>query len=184
MKRRLSSFWRIVPNSHRASDQAADPSPARTGSPLLKRLAAREGGALLEMAFTAPVFMMLLMGIFSVSVALYQKLALAEAVSVGARFIALDRGDTDPCTAATAKITSVASGLSSSKMSFTYTLNGVATSGTACAGSGSAPNANMVSGASATVRVTYPCALIAFPAFGNRFSTTCNLSTSITEVIQ
>ncbi|HEY2860610.1 MAG TPA: TadE/TadG family type IV pilus assembly protein [Terracidiphilus sp.] len=148
------------------------------------RLASTEGAAMVEMALTVPIVFMLLLGMFSLSMALYQKLALAEAVSVGGRFLAIDRGDNDPCTSTTSKITAAAPGLTSSKMGFTYTLNGVKTTGTGCAGSSGSANANMISGANAQISVTYPCVLNWFPAFGNVSSTTCSLQSQIVEVIQ
>ena len=40
-----------------------------------------EGGALVEMAVTLPLIMLIMTGIFSFSMALYQKLQLAEAVA-------------------------------------------------------------------------------------------------------
>ena len=53
-----------------------------------------EGGALVEMAVTLPIVMVIMTGVFSFSIALYQKLQLAEAVSVGGRQLAVARGQT------------------------------------------------------------------------------------------
>jgi Flp pilus assembly protein TadG len=139
---------------------------------------------MVEMAVFMPVILMLLLGVFTFSLTIYQKLALAEAVSTGGRFLSIDRGDTDPCSSTTSKIKAVSTGITQSKMTFTYTLNGVVTNGTTCPGSGGLANANMVSGANAQVSVSYPCNLISFPAFGNTFNTTCSLKSTIVEVIQ
>ena len=59
------------------------------------------GGALVETAVSMPIILVLMTGIFSFSIALHQKLALAEAVSAGGRVLAVERGDTDPCQKAT-----------------------------------------------------------------------------------
>lgn len=55
-----------------------------------------EGGALVEMAVTLPLIMLIMTGIFSFSMALYQKLQLAETVAAAGRQLAVDRGDHDP----------------------------------------------------------------------------------------
>ena len=70
-----------------------------------------EGGALVEMAVTLPIVMAVMTGIFSFSIALYQKLQLAEAVSNAGHLLATDRGDTDPCTTATNAVYAAAPGL-------------------------------------------------------------------------
>jgi Flp pilus assembly protein TadG len=139
---------------------------------------------MVETALAMPIILMVLTGIFFFSMAIYQKLALAEAVSVGGRFLSVDRGDTNPCSSATSKIVAAAPGLTASSMSFTYTLNGVATSGTSCPGSAGAANANMVAGGNAQIYVTYPCVLRYYPAFGNSFAGSCTLHAGVVEVVQ
>lgn len=148
------------------------------------RVAETEGNALVEMALSLPILLMLFTGIFSFSMAIYQKLALAEAVSVGGRFLAVDRGDTDPCKSTTSKVQGAAPGLTPGSMTFTYTLNGTVTSGTSCPGSSGGPNTNMVSGANAQIQVTYPCVLQYFKAFGSPYFGSCTLNSSIVEVVQ
>ena len=141
-----------------------------------------EGGALVELAVTLPVVMIIMTGIFSFSIALYQKLQLAEAVSVGGRFLAVDRGDTDPCAATTAKIDAAAPGLTAASINLTYTLNGVSQGSgtTSCPGKSGAANADMVAGGYAQIVASYPCSLT---VYGMKFST-CSLGTQITEVVQ
>jgi len=141
-----------------------------------------EGGALVEMAVTLPVVMIIMTGIFSFSIALYQKLQLAEAVSVGGRFLAVDRGDTDPCASTTAKIVAAAPGLTAANITLTYTLNGTSqgTGTTSCPGKSGAANAYMISGDYAQITATYPCSLT---VYGAKYSS-CSLGTQITEVVQ
>jgi Flp pilus assembly protein TadG len=122
--------------------------------------------------------------VFTFSIALYQKLSLAEGVSAGARTLAADRGDNDPCKTTAAAIANAAPGLTPASVSLTFTLNGVATTGTAksstCAGTGTSANANMVSGASATVSATYPCVFKVY----NLSLPNCSLGSTVTEEIQ
>ena len=158
-----------------------------------RRLAARiraflssgsEGGALIEMALSLPIVFLVLTGVFTFSVATNQKLEHAEAVNVGGARLAVDRGDTNPCSTVAGVIAAAAPGLKSSSISLTFTLGTASTSGTAasstCAGTGGAANANLVSGGTAEIVATYPCSLI---VYGKNFGT-CSLSSQITEVVQ
>lgn len=141
-----------------------------------------EGGALVEFAVTLPVVLLLITGIFTFSIALYQKLLLAEAVSDGGRFLAVARGDNDPCQETAAKIyDSVSPVLSQSGLTLTMTINGTKTTvsggstGAACAGT-----TDMVAGGEATVTAAYTCSLA---VYGYTFPG-CTLGTQVTEVIQ
>jgi Flp pilus assembly protein TadG len=141
-----------------------------------------EGGALVEFAVTLPVVLLLITGIFTFSIALYQKLMLAEAVSDGGRFLAVARGDNDPCQETAAKIyDSVSVGLNKSNLTLNITINGTKTTisggstGAACAGT-----TDMVAGGSATVSADYTCSLA---VYGYSFPG-CSLGTQVTEVIQ
>jgi Flp pilus assembly protein TadG len=142
-----------------------------------------EGGALVEMAVTLPIVMAVMTGIFSFSIALYQKLQLAEAVSNAGHLLATDRGDNDPCQTATNAIYGAAPGLTQSKLTITYTLNGAnqGTGTTSCAASPStAANSNMVAGQNAEIQATYTCTL---GVYGMKY-TGCSISSQITEVVQ
>lgn len=136
-----------------------------------------QGSALVEMAISLPVILLLMTGIFSFSVALHQKLTLAEAISNGGRVLATERGDTDPCKTTTAAIYAAAPTLSQSNLTISYTLNGVAVGSgvTTCANT-----QNMVSGQPAQIVATYPTSV---SVYGKSFGT-LNLSTQITEVVQ
>ena len=135
------------------------------------------GGALVETAVSLPVILLLMTGIFSFSVALHQKLAMAEAVSAGGRVLAVERGDTDPCKITTAAIYAAAPTLSQSNMTISYVLNGVpvGTGVTTC------PNTtNMVSGGNAQIIATYPTTIGVYGTNWGSF----NLGSQITEVVQ
>lgn len=140
-----------------------------------------EGGALVEFAVTLPVVLILITGIFTFSIALYQKLMLAEAVSDGGRALAVARGDSDPCQETASKIyASVSPGLATSGLTITVTLNGTPTTisggstAAACAGT------TMSAGGTATVAASYTCTLA---VYGYTFPG-CSLGTQVTEVIQ
>ena len=140
------------------------------------------GGALVEMAVSLPIMLVMLTGIFSFSIALYQKLQLSEAISNGGRFLATERGDIDPCQKTTNAIYSAAPGLSQSNISLTYTIGTQSyTAGTtSCPGTGGVANPNMTAGGTATISATYPCSL---SVYGMKFAS-CNMSSQITEVVQ
>lgn len=149
-------------------------------SGLLNDRNSEEGGALVEMAITLPLVMLIMTGIFSFSVAIYQKLQLAEAVSNGGHYLAVDRGDTDPCKTIANAIYAAAPGLNQNSMSLTFTLNGASPTGPTCPGTSGTANSNMVSGGTGQIQATYPCSLA---IYGWGF-TSCSISSQISEVIQ
>src|SRR6266702_4076271 len=91
---------------------------------LSRRASGEQGSALVEMALVTPIILLLMTGMFSVSMVTYQKLELAEAVSAGARYLAVDRGDSDPCATVANVVYGAAPGLSKTKMSLSFVLNG------------------------------------------------------------
>lgn len=135
------------------------------------------------MAFGLPIMCLIFTAIFWYSLALYQKLELAEAVSVGGRYLSIDRGDTNPCSSAASKVYASAPGLTQSDITLAFTINGVLT-GATCAGSSGQANANMIAGADAEISASYPCTLKFFKAYGNSPSTACNIKAAVVEIIQ
>lgn len=179
----------------RPAGQPSDPAEIRgTERSLAARLRAffgsgSEGGALVEFAVTLPVVLLLITGIFTFSVALYQKLTLAEAVSTGGRFLAVARGDNDPCQETAAQIyNAVQPGLNTSNLTITLTLDGAGVTGTQYTISGGSTGAACAGttamgtqgGGTATVYAQYTCSLA---VYGYTFPG-CSLGTQITEVIQ
>jgi len=161
------------------------PSPATSVSTPQKRrlrgiFRARQGSAIVEMAFGLPILFLILTGIFAFSIALYQKLQLAEAISVGGRYLAVDRGDTDPCASAASKVYAAAPGMTKSSLTLNFTINGVPT-GPSCPGSAGSANPNMVSGANAQISASYPCTL---KFYGDSASAVCSVKAAVVEVIQ
>ena len=133
------------------------------------------GSAIVETALVLPIICLLMTGIFSFSIVFYQKLELAHAVGSGARLLAVDKGDTDPCATAVSSIYASAPTLTQSKINTTFVLNGTTYSGKTCSGT-----SNLISGRNAQITATYPCSLA---AYGMSFGS-CTLSESITEVVQ
>lgn len=135
------------------------------------------GGALVETAVAMPVILLMMTGIFSFSIALHQKLALAEAVSAGGRVLAVEKGDTDPCDTTAKAIYAAAPTLSKSNLTISFVLNGVPVGSgvTTCAGT-----TNMNSGNPAQIIASYPTSI---SVFGKNLGT-FNLGTQITEVVQ
>lgn len=145
-----------------------------------------EGSALVEMAVALPLVMLIMTGTFSFSVALYQKLMLAEAVSNAGRVLASDRGDNDPCKTASNALISAAPGLSPSGISVTFVLDGTTQPGSgpankaSCPGSGTTANNYMVAGQTAQVQASYACSL---GVYGTNFSS-CSLLSQVTEAVE
>src|SRR5208282_1649533 len=137
-----------------------------------------EGGALVEMAVTLPIVMGVMTGIFSFSIALYQKLQLAEAISNAGHLLATDRGDTNPCSTATAAIYAAAPGLTQSKLTLTYTLGGnnYGSGTTTCPGTGTGGvNTFMTAGGTAEIQATYTCSL---GVYGMHY-TSCSVASQV-----
>ncbi|HEX4285006.1 MAG TPA: TadE family protein [Terracidiphilus sp.] len=149
-----------------------------------------EGGALVEMAVTLPLIMLIMTGIFSFSMALYQKLQLAEAVAAAGRQLAVSRGSHDPCADVTNAIYNGAPGLDKTSLNqgLVITINGHTETSASCPGPGATgANADLdgAEGQNALVKVTYPTMLNVLniwgtgPGFGS-----VNLVSQVTEVVQ
>jgi Flp pilus assembly protein TadG len=142
------------------------------------------GGALVEMALAMPIMLCMMTGIFSMSVALYQKLLLAEAMSSGGRVLAAERGMTDPCADTVAAIDAAAPSLATGKIGLKISIGtanyGTNTSTVSCTAAGGANNAIMPAGATATITATYPCSLNIFNIKG----LTCAIGEQVAEVVQ
>ena len=153
----------------------------KTGAALrtaCNRLRGRDenGQALVEIAYVAPVLLLLTVGMFMFGSALNKYLVLNNAVEVGGQLLADERGEAaDPCAAATTAIENAAPNLSLANASFTYTINGT-----------SYPNTNSCSGITlqagwnATVSVTYPISFYVI-WFGSESYT---LTASVEEIVQ
>ncbi len=152
------------------------------------------GAALVEMALTVPIFMILVLGMTGFGIVFNQYLQLTEAVNMGGEQLALARGnDSDPCATVATAVQQVASLLQSSNMTFSFTLNGTSypfTKGASpsCTG-GSTTLTNAGPGAPVTLQVTYSCSgttafTLGLVKFNPLPASSCNLISSITELSQ
>jgi Flp pilus assembly protein TadG len=146
-----------------------------------------EGSALVEMAVTLPLVLLAMTGIFSFSIALYQQLQLAEAVSAAGHLLAVDRGDHDPCATATHAVYNAAPGLASGSLNIQIVLNGKnETPSSSCPGSGTTdPNTDLVQSANAQIVASYPSSLnfVNIWQSGSGFGN-ITIGSQVTEVVQ
>ena len=133
------------------------------------------GSVLLETALVLPIILLLMTGIFSFSVALYQKEELAHGVSTASRFLAIDAGATDPCADTASALYASAPTLSRSQITLSFVLDGVSYAGTTCSGT-----THLITGHTAQLTATYPCSL----SWYGSGPVSCSLRESITEVVQ
>ncbi len=147
----------------------------RVGSRLFTRR--EEGQALFEFAVCLPVLMLIVTGMYTFGITLHNYLELTDAVAVGARLLAVERGQTtDPCKDATTAIANAAPLLASGSLTYSFSLNGNGYSGTSC----TAGAANLVQGQAAEVTATYPCNLTWYGSF----LPSCTLTAEATELVQ
>lgn len=137
-----------------------------------------EGGALVEMAVTLPLIMLMVTGMMSFGVTLNQYLVLTNAVQTGAMELAVNAGTTsDPCATASAAIAAAAPTLSASSITTSLSFNGgSAVTANSCTGSASSLTEN----SSVVVTATYPTTLNIFGWVPSSF----NLSASAGEMVQ
>jgi Flp pilus assembly protein TadG len=128
--------------------------------------------------------LLIVTGIFVFGVALSHYLMLVNALDIGARQLAISRQQTtDPCAQFVATFEAAAPSLTPASLTFAYTLNGTAYSGTSCSSGSTTTGAagNLVQGTSAQVTVTYPCSLA---VYGINLVPSCTEVGITTELIQ
>ncbi len=136
------------------------------------------GSSLVELALCVPILLIIVTGITSFGIALNHYLMLTNAVEIGARQLAISRGQvTDPCSTISTTIGSASPLLKSSSLSYTFILNGTSYPGTTC----TAGAAQLVQGTAAQVQVTYPCTLL---IYGKNLAPGCTLQAQTTELVQ
>lgn len=149
-----------------------------------RELESEQGSAMVELALTFPVLLLMITGIFSFGVYLQQDLQLTDAVNVAGKKLAIARGNTtDPCSLVSTTVANAAPYLTSSSMSFTYSFNGLSFSGTTCSSTSNSTGAagDLVQGKPVTIKVTYPCSLQVYYA---NLVPSCYLVSQLTEMIQ
>ncbi len=140
--------------------------------------------SLVEFALCLPVLLLVVTGITTFGIALNNYVMLTNATSVGARLLAISRGQTtDPCSIVSTAVYNASPTLKQSGFTFTYVLNGVSYSGTTCNSSSTTTGAagNLVQGSPAQLTVTYPCSLAVYKA---NYAPSCLLKSQTTELVQ
>jgi len=142
------------------------------------------------MALVLPILMLIVIGILKFGVLYNNYLQLTDAVRSGARQLAIERGQGDPCGDAGTQIGTSAAALNQT-ITATMNMSGDTTDNyqdvIAAAGGGtktytpSGTCPTLVSGSAATVKATYPCDL---QIFGINFFSSCTLNASATERIE
>jgi Flp pilus assembly protein TadG len=135
----------------------------------------RTGVSAIEFALIAPFLLAIGIGMLKFGVAMQQYVALTNAAAQGAMTMALARGTATPYATTTMAISNAAPSLASGSITTTVTING-----TACS-TNSTCSAALTAGATATVRVTYPCDLT---VMGVNFKTGCTLSGQSAQMVQ
>jgi Flp pilus assembly protein TadG len=137
--------------------------------------AGEQGQALVETAVALSVLLMVLTGIFAVSLVLYQYLTLNTAVTAGAISLAENQNLANPvsnaCTAATTAIQNAAQSLNTANLSVAFYENGVLVSDGAGTCSGGLSKSQSVQ-----VTATYPCS---WPIFKTSLGSCTLTATSI-----
>ena len=150
-----------------------------------RRHACDEGAqAAVEMALCLPVLLLVLTGVLTFGVALHNYLMLTDATNIGARQLAISRGQTtDPCSTTATTVYAAAPNLQQGSLSFRLVLNGTTYSGASCSSANTTTGAagNLVQGSTAQVTVTYPCSLA---VYATNFAPNCTLTAQTTELVQ
>lgn len=134
-----------------------------------------DGSALVEIALTMPILLMVMTAICTFAIGFNNQLTLTSAVGSGAQYLQLIRTTTsDPCQDTLNAITAAAPSLTASSISLSFNLNGTQVSGSSCSGD----QTYLTQGQPVTVTAKYPCALA---IYATKFATGCQLSASVTE---
>ena len=142
------------------------------------------GQAAVELALCLPILLLVVMGILTFGLAINNYIMLTDATGVGARAMAISRGQTtDPCSTASAAIYAAAPLLTPDSLTFTFNLNGTTYTGASCSSGSTTTGAasHLVQGLPAKVTVTYPCVL---QVYGTDYAPGCSLQAQTTELVQ
>ena len=156
------------------------------GKPVRARLRTSDEGAqaLVEFAVCLPILMLIVTAIFTFGIALHNYLELTDAVSIGARLLAISRGQTtDPCATTATAVQNAAQILNTANITYKFVLNGTTYSGASCSSSSTTTGAagNLAQGSTAQVTATYPCSLW---VYGANLVPSCTLTAQTAELVQ
>lgn len=161
------------------------------GMEIRARLALHEDGqALVESALVLPLLLIAGTGILVFGLYMMQILSMTEGVGNAGRVLAENAGlTTDPCSVAVAAFQNAAPILNTSNLTYKITLNpgtgDNSYTGSSCSSSSTTTGAagNLVSGGTATLKVSYSNCSLSF--YGNNlFPSGCSISQQVTEAVQ
>lgn len=188
MKTRFDLFrsrWALLRRPNSVDAAIGECAHALSGTRLALVTAGDLGSAIVEFALILPMMLLLTTGIMVFGVAMNNYLQLTNAVSIGARTLAVSAQMTlDPCQVASSAVIAAAPGLAASNLRFRYVLNGTTYTGTSCPSSSLSTGAagNLSSGTTATVVATYPLNL---SVYGKKYSAnSAVLQATTTELVQ
>jgi len=144
------------------------------------------GQAMVEFALTLPVMLTLLVAIIVLGIVFNNYLTLTNATTAGAQQLSISRGQSsDPCATTSSTVQAAAPNLTSGGLAYSIAFGtgnpvsyGTAFTGTTCTSAA----AQLVSGNTAKVTVTYPCSLLIYGF--NYAPSGCTLSAQTAELIQ
>ncbi len=165
--------------------QRTGPVPASKLVRWLRAACRREHGqSAVELALCLPVLLLVVTGILTFGLAINNYIILTDATGVGARALAISRGQTtDPCSTVSSAVYAASPILTKGSLNFSFSFNGSTYTGANCS-SGSTTSgaaAKLVQGSPAQVTVTYPCVL---QVYGHNYAPSCSLQAQTTELIQ
>ncbi|MFZ0494088.1 MAG: TadE/TadG family type IV pilus assembly protein [Methylocella sp.] len=142
---------------------------------------ARKATVAIEFALIAPMLLLAVLGAAVFGIAVNNYITLTGAASIGARQLAISRGDSTPYTDTVNQIYGAAPNLTKAKLTITLSVNG-----TACATDAACATALNAAASSTTavpgqVIASYPCSLV---VMGTNFAPSCTLSANTTERVQ
>jgi Flp pilus assembly protein TadG len=143
-----------------------------------------QGQSMVEFAVVLPILLVIVTGILSFGVTLNNYMLLTNATNIGARQLAISRGQTlDPCATVAAAVYKAAPVLAKTSYVFKFVLNGNSYTGSSCLSSSTTTGAaaQLVQGSPAQVTITYPCSL---GVYGMSFSSCSLLTAQTTELVQ
>ncbi len=146
----------------------------------------QRGQAMVEFALTVPLLLTILVAIIVVGLVFNNYLTLTNATTAGAQQLSISRGQTsDPCATTSQTVQAAAPNLTSGGLAYSIAFGtgnpvsyGSPYTGTSCTSAA----AQLVSGNTAKVTVTYPCSLLIFGF--NYAPSGCSLSAQTAELIQ
>jgi Flp pilus assembly protein TadG len=137
----------------------------------------KRGQSLIEFCLTMPMLLITVTGMLSFGFVMHNFLVLTNAVDTTVTLLAMSRGQTtDPCALGYSSMQTAAPSLTAASFSFTFVINGNTYTTTSC----TAGAAAMAQGASAQLKVTYPCTL----AIYGLSAPSCSLVAQTAELIQ